>query len=63
LDPPAHWNPYYPTIDEFPPTYTIRPLVVIDIYEKVAQNPGYHCSVVDIKTWEKSMKGFQREPL
>jgi len=53
LDPPAHWDPYYPTIDELPPTYAIRPLVVIDIHEKVAKNPGYHCSVDDIKAWEK----------
>ena len=25
LDPPAHWAPEYPAIDELPPTYTIRP--------------------------------------
>ena len=31
LDPPAHWNPNFPAIDELPPTYTIRPLVVIPI--------------------------------
>jgi len=53
LDPPAHWDPYYPTIDELPPTYAIRPLVVIDIHEKVEINPGYHCSVDDIKEWEE----------
>jgi Putative cyclase len=23
LDPPAHWNPYFPAIDELPATYTI----------------------------------------
>jgi hypothetical protein len=28
LDPPAHWNPDYPAIDELPPTFTLRPLVV-----------------------------------
>ena len=53
LDPPAHWDPYYPTIDELPPTYCIRPLVVIDISKKVAKNPGYHCGIEDIKAWEK----------
>ena len=31
LDPPAHWAPEYPAIDELPPTYAIRPLVVIPI--------------------------------
>jgi len=53
LDPPAHWDPYYPTIDELPPTYAVRPLVVINIADKVAKNPGYHCSVEDILEWEK----------
>jgi kynurenine formamidase len=53
LDPPAHWNEYGATISDLPPTYAIRPLVVIDIHEKVGQHPGYHCSVDDIKAWEK----------
>jgi kynurenine formamidase len=53
LDPPAHWNPYYPAIDELPPTYTIRPLVVIPIQDKVAKDPGYQMSVDDIRDWEK----------
>ena len=53
LDPPAHWNPYYPAIDELPPTYTIRPLVVIPIQDKVAKDPGYQMSVDDIREWEK----------
>jgi hypothetical protein len=29
LDPPAHWAPEYPAIDELPATYAVRPLVVI----------------------------------
>lgn len=53
LDPPAHWDPYYPTIDELPATYTIRPLVVINIADKVKENPGYHLQVSDILEWEK----------
>jgi kynurenine formamidase len=53
LDPPAHWDPYYPAIDELPPTYTIRPLVVIPIQDKVAKDPGYQMSVDDIRDWEK----------
>ena len=52
LDPPAHWNPSYPAIDELPPTYTVRPLVVIPIQEKVAKDPGYQMSVEDIQEWE-----------
>jgi kynurenine formamidase len=53
LDPPAHWNPDYPAIDELPATYAIRPLVVIPIQDKVAKDPNYHLTVEDIQTWEK----------
>ena len=52
LDPPAHWAPEYPAIDELPATYTLRPLVVISIVDQVAQDPGYHLQVVDIEHWE-----------
>ena len=52
LDPPAHWNPDYPGIDELPPTFAVRPLVVISIVEKVAKDPGYHLSAEDIQSWE-----------
>lgn len=52
LDPPAHWDPYGATIDELPPTYAVRPLVVINITDKVKENPGYHLQVQDILDWE-----------
>jgi len=52
LDPPAHWNPDYPAIDELPPTFAVRPLVVISIVDQVAKEPGYHLSVRDIQRWE-----------
>jgi len=52
LDPPAHWAPEYPAIDELPATYAIRPLVVISIVEQVATNPGYSLQVSDIEQWE-----------
>ncbi|MCP4691962.1 MAG: cyclase family protein [Desulfobacterales bacterium] len=52
LDPPAHWDEYGATISDLPATFAIRPLVVIDIHEKVAKDPGYHCSVADIEAWE-----------
>jgi len=52
LDPPAHWAPEYPAIDELPPTYAVRPLVVISIVESVAADPGYHLQVADIERWE-----------
>jgi kynurenine formamidase len=53
LDPPAHWNPEYPAIDELPATFTLRPLVVISIAEQVARDPGYQLGVADILAWEK----------
>ena len=52
LDPPAHWNPDYPSIDELPPTFAVRPLVVISIVDQVAKDPGYALAVEDIQTWE-----------
>jgi kynurenine formamidase len=52
LDPPAHWSPNYPAIDELPPTFAVRPLVVISIVDQVAKSPGYHLSVDDIRRWE-----------
>jgi len=53
LDPPAHWSPGYPAIDELSATYALRPLIVIPIQDKVAQDPNYHLTVEDIQDWEK----------
>ncbi len=52
LDPPAHWAPEYPAIDELPATFAVRPLVVISIVDQVARDPGYHLQVADIEKWE-----------
>jgi kynurenine formamidase len=52
LDPPAHWAPEYPAIDELPATFAVRPLVVLSIVEQVAKTPGYHLQVSDIEQWE-----------
>ena len=54
LDPPAHWAPEYPSIDELPATYAVRPLVVISIVEQVAKDPGYALKVSDIEAWERA---------
>lgn len=53
LDPPAHFNRRGATISDLPPTYAVRPLVVINIADKVAKDDGYHMQVDDIKNWEK----------
>lgn len=52
LDPPAHWAPEYPAIDELPATFAVRPLAVISIVEQVARDPGYALQVADIEAWE-----------
>lgn len=52
LDPPAHWDNLGATISDLPATYAIRPLVVIDMHEKVAKDPGYHLQVQDVLDWE-----------
>jgi kynurenine formamidase len=53
LDPPAHWAPEYPSIDEIPATYAVRPLVVISIVPQLATDHGYHLHVADIAAWEE----------
>lgn len=53
LDPPAHWAPEFPAIDELPATYTLRPLVVISIASEVKRDPGYQMQVSDIERWER----------
>lgn len=52
LDPPAHWAPEYPAIDELPATYTLRPLVVISIVEQLKKDDNHHLQVADIEAWE-----------
>ncbi|MCB8838947.1 cyclase family protein [Aurantimonas sp. VKM B-3413] len=54
LDPPAHWAPEYPAIDELPATYTIRPLVVISIVDQLKNDANYALRVSDIEAWEKA---------
>jgi kynurenine formamidase len=53
LDPPAHWAPEYPTIDELPPTYALRPLAVISIVPQVERDPGYALTIADVESWER----------
>jgi kynurenine formamidase len=54
LDPPAHWNEFGATISDLPPTFAVRPLVVINVASKVAKDPKYAATVEDIDEWEKS---------
>ena len=54
LDPPAHWAPEYPAIDELPATYAVRPLVVISIVPQVRENPKYALQVSDLRRFEQA---------
>jgi len=54
LDPPAHWAPEYPSIDELPATFAgVRLLVVISIVDKVKKTGDYALQVSDITAWER----------
>ena len=53
LDPPAHFYKFGATISDLPATYSVRPLVVINISDKVKNDPGYHATLSDIKAWEE----------
>lgn len=52
LDPPAHWSDRGATISDLPPTYAVRPLVVVDVSAKVRADPGYVATPADILAWE-----------
>ena len=53
LDPPAHWAPEFAAIDELPPTFAVRKLIVISIVRQVRENFNYHLQVSDIRRFEK----------
>jgi kynurenine formamidase len=53
LDPPAHWASEYAAIDELPPTFAVRPLVVISIVPQVKRDFNYHLQVSDIRRFER----------
>ena len=61
LDPPAHWDEYGATISDLPATYAIRPLVVIDIHEKVAADPGTTRPSTISKRGKRSMGASRRD--
>ena len=52
LDPPAHWAPEQAAIDELPPTFAVRKLVVISIVRQVKRDFNYALQVSDIRRWE-----------
>ncbi len=53
VDPPAHFVEGLRTVDQISVKEMILPLAVIDVHEKVANNPDYTITMEDIKAWEK----------
>lgn len=53
FDPPSRRHPCQSAIDEVPPTFALRKLVVISIADKVARNRNYHLSIADVRAWEE----------
>jgi len=53
VDPPAHFHTGLHTVDQIDPKEMVMPLVVIDVHEKVKQNPDYVLSLDDIRDWEQ----------
>jgi kynurenine formamidase len=52
VDPPAHFVENRRTLDRIPPEEMILPLVVLDIHERVAQNPDATVTTADVAAWE-----------
>jgi hypothetical protein len=52
-DPPAHFAKGKRTIDQIDVKQMILPLVVLDVHEKVAENPDYTVSMHDVRGWEE----------
>lgn len=52
VDPPAHFIPGLRTVDQIDVREMVMPLVVIDVHEKVAQNPDYQITMEDVREWE-----------
>jgi kynurenine formamidase len=53
FDPPAHWAPEQAAIDEVPATYSVRPLVVLNVVPQVQRDPKYFVHVSDVRAWER----------
>lgn len=53
VDPPAHFVKGLRTVDQISVKEMILPLIVLDVHEKVANNPDYTVSMEDVRDWEK----------
>lgn len=54
VDAPAHFVEGQPSIDQIPLSRLIVPAVVVDVQDKVADNPDYELTAADIEAWESA---------
>jgi kynurenine formamidase len=52
VDPPAHFIKGLRTLDQITLKEMILPLVILDVHQKVAENPDYEVSMADVKSYE-----------
>lgn len=52
VDAPSHFIRGQPSVDQIEPARLIVPAVVIDIRDKVKENPDYRLTPADIQAWE-----------
>jgi kynurenine formamidase len=52
VDPPAHFVKGGRTLDQIGVKEMIMPLVLVDVHDKVAQDPDYILTMDDIRSWE-----------
>ncbi len=52
VDPPAHFVKGFRTVDQIDVKEMIMALVVIDVHDKVANNPDYTITMDDVGNWE-----------
>jgi kynurenine formamidase len=53
IDPPAHFHAGLRSVDQIDPSEMVLPLVVLDVHDKVANNPDYVLSLEDVRVWER----------
>lgn len=53
LDAPNHFVAGQASVDQLRPEQLIAPAVVLDVREKVARDPDYQLSVLEIRQWER----------
>jgi len=54
MDAPAHIDPKGLTLDQISPSRFLRAAIVVDVSERVKNNPDFRVTVGDLQSWEKA---------